>query len=75
MNAYIPYYFMDYNSQGWRILESPVNRMRRYGRGWACNGRVYDEHAFTTEEAAQAWIDKNYMLAFQFEYMPLRAAI
>ena len=70
MNAYIPYY-----DRGWHILQAPVDRMKRFCKYWSCNGWIYGENAFTTEEAAQAYIDKNYKLAFQFEYMPLRAAI
>jgi hypothetical protein len=70
MNAFIPYY-----DRGWHILQAPIDRMKRFCKDWSCNGWIYGEHAFTTEEAAQAYIDKNYKLAFQFEYMPLRAAI
>jgi len=70
MNAFIPYY-----DRGWHILEAPKERMKRLCKWWSCNGWIYGENAFTTEEAAQAYIDKNYKLAFQFEYMPLRAAI
>jgi hypothetical protein len=66
MNAFIPYY-----DKGWHILEAPTARMRRFCKDWSCNGWIYGEHAFTTEEAAQAWIDKKYSFAYKLEYMPL----
>ena len=66
MKVYIPYYDRCYH-----ILEADADKMRRIGKYWRYNGWIYGDTAYTTREAAEAYINKNYSAARTSEYQPL----
>ena len=65
MKIYIPYY-----DRGWHVQEADSGRARKIGRFWEYGGWIYGDTAYTTEEGAQAYIDKRYNQAFQLAYNP-----
>ena len=68
MKIYIPYYDKNYH-----IQEADAEKARRIGRYWTYNGWIYGDVAYTTQEGAEAYINKQYHAAKQAEYMPFRA--
>ena len=70
MKVYIPYY-----DRGYHIQEADTENISRIGRYWRYNGWIYGDTAYTTEDGARAYINKQYHEARKSEYMPFRAGI
>ena len=65
MNIYIPYY-----DKGWHIQRAEANKARKLGNYWIYCGDIYGPTAYTTENGAQAYIDKRYNISHALEYIP-----
>lgn len=63
MKIYIPYY-----DRGWHIQPADSEKARRIGRYWTYSGWTYGPTVYTTEDGAQAYIDRRYHEAMQSEY-------
>jgi hypothetical protein len=70
MKIFIPYY-----DRGYHIQEANSETARRIGKYWNYNGWIYGDTAYTTREAAEAWINRDYNIARKFEYMPMTYGI
>ena len=68
MDIYIPYY-----DRGWHIQPAKADRVRKLGNYWSYCGWIYGPNAYTTEDGAQAYIDKRYGEARIAEYKEVRA--
>ena len=66
MTIYIPYF-----DRGWHIQQADANKARKIGNYWNYCGWIYGQNAYTTEDGAQAYINKNYSTAHATEYCPV----
>ena len=65
MDIYIPYY-----DRGWHIQRATADKARKLGEYWIYCGWIYGPNAYTTEDGAQACIDKRYSISQALEYIP-----
>jgi hypothetical protein len=68
MDIYIPYY-----DRGWHIQPAKADKARKLGGYWSYCGWIYGPNAYTTEDGAQAYIDKQYGEARISEYKAVTA--
>lgn len=62
MKVYIPYF-----ERGWGVQEADEGEVKRIGNFIYYRGWVYGPKCYTTKDAAQAYINKNYYEAQKYE--------
>ena len=67
------YIYIPYFDNGFHVLRADVARSRKVSGYWMHCGMIYGPYAYTTEEAAQCYIDKRYNEAKEYLYEEVTA--